>query len=335
MTDTNQKTGKPAVATPAKVASAPKPAAKAAAVKTPVAKAPAVKAQTVKPTPAVKPAPIAAEVAKAATPAIKVAEAVIGAPVTAAKTTEAVVKATETVVKATEAVAKAVVTPPAPVAKAPAKPVAKLAATKIAKPVAAKPAPKPVVKKAVAPKAAAPKSAAQTLMDISMAPEAPVVKAVAAAIQKPVSKPVEAPVSSSIAAKASTIPPLPKFMVSPMSTQTFKGYEDFAAFGKANLEAFVQANKLFTTGIETLSKEVVSLAQSSLESSTAATKAMFAAKTIKDVVELQTDFAKTSFEKLVANSTKIGEMTVKLATDSAAPIGARVTAASEKVMKKA
>jgi phasin family protein len=118
-----------------------------------------------------------------------------------------------------------------------------------------------------------------------------------------------------------------------MSTQTFKGYEDFAAFGKANLEAFVQANTLFAKGIESLSKEVVSLAQSSLESSTAATKAIFAAKTLKDVVELQADFAKTSFEKLVANSTKIGEMTVKLATDSAAPIGARVTAASEKALK--
>jgi len=120
-----------------------------------------------------------------------------------------------------------------------------------------------------------------------------------------------------------------------MSTQTFKGYEDFAAFGKANLEAFVQANTLFAKGVEELSKEVVSLAQSSLETSTAATKAIFAAKTLKDVIELQADFAKTSFEKLVANSTKLGELTVKLATDSAAPIGARVTAASEKALKPA
>lgn len=252
--------------------------------------------------------------------------------------------------KAPPPVAKpAPVTTPTVAAKPPA-PVAKAAAPKISKPVAAKPsakAPSPVAKapapvaKAPAPEAAtpapvAPKSAAQTLMDISLAPIAPVVKAaVAVVVETPVSKPVEAPVSSSIAAKASTIPPIPQIKVSAMSTQTFKGYEDFAAFGKANLEAFVQANKLFTSGIESLSKEVVSLAQSSLESSTAATKAMFAAKTLKDVVELQADFAKTSFEKMVANSTKLGEMTVKLATDSAAPIGARVTAASEKVMKKA
>jgi len=321
MTDSNQKTGKPAVAKPAKVAGAPKPAAKAAAVKTPVAKAsPAI----AKASPTVaKASPVIAKAPAAKPVAAKPIEA---------KAPEA--KAPAPVVKP---VAEAAPAPAAPVAPAPAvksAPVAKVVAPKVAKPVAPKPAAKAPAPKVAAPKPAAPKPAAQTLMDIALAPE-PVVKAAVAAIEKPVSKPVEAPVSSSIAAKASTIPPLPKFMVSPMSTQTFKGYEDFAAFGKANLEAFVQANKLFTSGIETLSKEVVSLAQSSLESSTAATKAMFAAKTIKDVVELQTDFAKTSFEKLVANSTKIGEMTVKLATDSAAPIGARVTAASEKALKKA
>ena len=324
MTDSDQKTGKPAVATPAKVASAPKPAPKAAAVKTPVAKAAVAKAPIAKAPVAdaapLKPTPVAAEAVK---PVVKAAEAVIEAPVVAAK-------ATETVVKATETVAKAAVAPAAKVAAKITKP------APVKAPVAKAVAPKAAAPKIAAAKVAAPKSAAQTLLDISLAPEAPVVKAAVAAVTpKPVSKPVEAPVSSAIAAKASTTSLLPKFMVSPMSTQTFKGYEDFAAFGKANLEAFVQANKLFTSGIETLSKEVVSLAQSSLESSTAATKAMFAAKTIKDVVELQTDFAKTSFEKLVANSTKIGEMTVKLATDSAAPIGARVTAASEKAMKKA
>jgi len=240
------------------------------------------------------------------------------------------------VAKAPSAVAKA----PVPVAKAPPA-VAKVAAPKIAKPAAVKAsAPTPLAPKVEPAKIAAP---VPVLVKNSPAPIAPLVEvavaaplvepAVAVETETPVSKPVEAPVSSFSAPKASTIPPIPQFKVSFMSIQSFKGYEDFAAFGKANLEAFVQANTLFAKGIESLSKEVVSLAQSSLESSTAATKAMFAAKTLKDVVELQADFAKTSFEKLVANSTKLGEMTVKLATDSAAPIGARVTAASEKALK--
>jgi phasin family protein len=303
MTDVDQKTGKP---TPAKPASAPKPAAAAksvakpapAAKAAPVAKAaPAAKPSTVKPS-TVK--PTVAKPAVAKTPVVK-AEADAVKPAVPAKPVSA---------------------KPAPAKKAP---VAKAAAPK---PAAPKPAPAKV-----APVPAEP----DILHDLAPVVLPPVVAAAIAAME--VSKPVvEAPVSSATAPKASTTPavlPFSQFKVPNMTTQSFKGFEDITAFGKANLEAFVQANQLFAKGFESLSKEVVSLAQSSLESSTAATKAMFAAKTLKEAAELQADFAKTSFEKMVANSTKIGELTVKLATDSAAPIGARVTAASEKIVKKA
>jgi phasin family protein len=271
---------------------------------------------------------------------------------------------------ATAPVAKAAVAAPAVKAKAPKSPTPKSPTPKItaaktaapktvapktvapalaaAVPELSKPAPKaakaPAAKTIAAPKATVPVKAAapaaepaKKIVEKSLAPVAPVVAAAAAVVpEKLLSKPVvEAPVPSSAPAKASKLPPVPQFMVPYMSTQTFKGYEDFTAFGKANLEAFVQANTLFAKGIEELSKEVVSLAQSSLESSTAATKAIFAAKTLKDVVELQADFAKTSFEKLVANSTKLGELTVKIATDSAAPIGARVTATAKGVQPAA
>jgi phasin family protein len=327
MTDSDQT--KPAIAKPATAASAPKPAAKAAAAKSPVTKAVPAKA------PVAKPAAPKAAVAKGPS-------AVTKAPV--AKAPPAVAKAPPAVGKvAAPPVAKPAAK--APVAKAPA-PVAtkiepdKVAAAEAAAPVPVVPAPIEVFPAPIAPMIEAAAAVAAPIVKaaaaapvVKAAVAAPVAKAVPAVAKTPVSKPVEAPASSSIAAKASTTPTIPQTKVPFMSIQSFKGYEDFAAFGKANLEAFVQANTLFAKGIESLSKEVVSLAQSSLESSTAATKAMFAAKTLKDVVELQADFAKTSFEKMVANSTKLGEMTVKLATDSAAPIGARVTAASEKALK--
>jgi phasin family protein len=312
MTNTDQKTGKPVVAKPAKVASTPKPAV--------AAKAPARQ---------VSAAQVSAPVAKAAAPQPVAAKPVAPKPA----------PAEPAVAKAPVAKPAAVEPPAAPKAAAPTPVAPKVEAPKAEAPKAE--TPKPVAAAPVAPTPVAPKAepaaVVAPVVKTSPAPVAPVVEAAVAALaDKPVSKPVvEAPVSSSASPKASTIPPIPFFMVPHMSTQTFKGYEDFAAFGKANLEAFVQANTLFAKGVEELSKEVVSLAQSSLETSTAATKAIFAAKTLKDVIELQADFAKTSFEKLVANSTKLGELTVKLATDSAAPIGARVTAASEKALKPA
>jgi phasin family protein len=270
-------------------------------------------------------------------PAIAKPATAASAPKPAAKAAAAKAPITKPPVKAPVAKAPA----PLVVAKpAPAKPVAETPPTVAAKVEPAKIEPAKVASiEAVAPAPVVPApievfpAPIAPMIEAAAAAVAPVAKAVPAVAKTPVSKPVEAPVSSSIVAKASTTPTIPQTKVPFMSIQTFKGYEDFAAFGKANLEAFVQANTLFAKGIESLSKEVVSLAQSSLESSTAATKAMFAAKTLKDVVELQADFAKTSFEKMVANSTKLGEMTVKLATDSAAPIGARVTAASEKALK--
>ena len=125
-------------------------------------------------------------------------------------------------------------------------------------------------------------------------------------------------------------------MVSNMTaTPTFKGYEEIAAFGKANIDAFIQANTVLTKGIETISKEVMSLTQSQLESTAASAKAIFAARTLKDFVELNADFTKTHFDKLVANSTKLGELSAKVATDAFAPISARVTSVVEKAAKPA
>ncbi|HVJ54474.1 MAG TPA: phasin family protein [Aliidongia sp.] len=118
-------------------------------------------------------------------------------------------------------------------------------------------------------------------------------------------------------------------------TPTINGYDELTAISKANLDAIVQANRIFAKGFEEISKEVFGLTQSSLESAASTAKAMFAAKTLKDVVELNADFTRTHFDKMLANSTKLGEMSVKLATDTIAPITARATATVEKAAKPA
>jgi len=126
------------------------------------------------------------------------------------------------------------------------------------------------------------------------------------------------------------------FMVSHMTaTPTFKGYDEIAAFGKANIDAFIQANTIFTKGVEAISKEMIALTQAQLEAAAAAAKAIFAAKTLKDVVELNAEFTKANFDKLVANSTKLGEMGTKVATDAFAPLSARVTSVVEQAAKPA
>lgn len=219
------------------------------------------------------------------------------------------------------------------------------------KPVAAKPAAKPASPKPAAKPASEPAGPAAAValppeaLPTPVSPPEPVAAAAApqATSPAPVAAPAEIvePVAAAPAepsdAKTVSKPSHPlTLMVSQMTpTPTFKGYDEIAAFGKANIDALLQANSVFTKGVEELSKEFISLTQAQMESAAAAAKAMFAAKTLKDVVELNAEFTKSHFDTMMANSTKLGELGAKLATDSLAPIRARVTAAVEKAAKPA
>jgi phasin family protein len=241
----------------------------------------------------------------------------------------------------TKAVAT-IAAPPEPVAPAkaakpaPAKPAPTPAA---AKPVAAAPAPvKPAAPVAVAPEIPAPPAAAAPKPVVAAPATSPTPVAATVETVEPVAaapavpsepKPVPTPSQPPIH-KVSQMTATPTFV-----PPTFKGYDEIAAFGKANMDAMIQANTVFSKGIEAISKEFIALTQSHMESTAAAAKAIFAAKTLKDVVELNAAFHKTNFDKMVANSTKLGELGTKVATDAFAPISARVTSVVEKAAKPA
>jgi phasin family protein len=212
--------------------------------------------------------------------------------------------------------------------KVPAEPV-------VAPDVAVKPADKPDSKLIAEPPAkpapaisASPSQSAETL---TVPPKTPLPLAKAAPEPAPF-KPV---VHETVSPKASPTAPQLQQKVTIMAATAFKGYEDFTAFGKDNFDAFVQANAVFAKGFEDFSKEVLSLTQASMEGAASAAKAMFSAKTLKDVVELNTELTKTNIEKLVANSSKLSELGMKVTTEALAPINARVNVAVEKILKPA
>jgi phasin family protein len=117
--------------------------------------------------------------------------------------------------------------------------------------------------------------------------------------------------------------------------KTIHGFEELSAFGKANVDALVEANTIFVKGVEEISKEMFSLTKSSFEQAAAMTSAFLQVKTLKDLVELNADYSKLQYEKLLANSTKLGELTVKLATEASAPIAARANHLVETVVHPA
>lgn len=117
------------------------------------------------------------------------------------------------------------------------------------------------------------------------------------------------------------------------SAMLFRGFDDLALLSKENLDALMAANTVVAKGLEEIGKEVAVYTQVSFESAATAARALFGAKTLKDVIEVNNDFAKASFESFVANSTKISEIGVKAANEALQPISARVNVAIERLKK--
>jgi len=124
-----------------------------------------------------------------------------------------------------------------------------------------------------------------------------------------------------------------KEQVEKASAQLLKSYEEYTAFSKANVDALLKSGTIAAKGAEDINKELVAFAQASFDKSVAAGRALLSAKSINEVVELQNSYAKQSFDSLVAEATKLQELSVKVANEAFAPLNARVNAAVEKFAK--
>jgi phasin family protein len=113
----------------------------------------------------------------------------------------------------------------------------------------------------------------------------------------------------------------------------FAGYEELADLGRENMAAVLRANATLTSGLEAIGKEVILYARSSFEQAAETATALLGAKTFEDVFQLNSEFAKSNFERLLERSTKLSEMSVKLANEALAPLGGRVEATIHKLAK--
>ncbi len=112
-----------------------------------------------------------------------------------------------------------------------------------------------------------------------------------------------------------------------------KSYEDVAAFNKQSVEAVVAAGNVAAKGLEGLNAEVLAFSKAQIEDTVAAAKAMMGVKTLQELVDLHSGYAKTAFDAFVSETTKLGELSTKLAQETFEPINAQVKAAVEKFAK--
>jgi phasin family protein len=98
-----------------------------------------------------------------------------------------------------------------------------------------------------------------------------------------------------------------------------KGFEKMTAMQKEAMEAFMASAEVTSKGAEKIQAELTAYMKSAAEGMTEASKAVFGAKTLKDAMEAQTSYMKTSLETYGAEMTKITEMMSDITRDAMAP----------------
>ncbi|WP_372707402.1 phasin family protein [Brevundimonas sp.] len=100
--------------------------------------------------------------------------------------------------------------------------------------------------------------------------------------------------------------------------------------GKQNLEALVASATAAQKGVETLSAHSAAFTKKSWEDGVAAAKSMSQARSIQELLELQTTWAKSATEAYLAEVTRATDVLTASVKDSFQPINERVTASVEK-----
>lgn len=112
-------------------------------------------------------------------------------------------------------------------------------------------------------------------------------------------------------------------------SKAMKTAEQVTAFNKGNMDAFIKAGTIYSTGMQDISKAWAASAKASVTDTMANFKALTTVKSLKEAIDLQSSFARTAMEKTLADSGKLTEQTLKLAEQAFAPLTARLNVAVE------
>jgi phasin family protein len=110
---------------------------------------------------------------------------------------------------------------------------------------------------------------------------------------------------------------------------------EMGAFGKENVEAWIASATVASKGFEELSTRAVAYSKSALENHMTATKAIMGSKSVQELVERQSDYARKAFDAYVAEMTSMSEMWTGLTKDAMKPLNERVTAVQSLIQQGA
>nr|CAM75598.1 magnetic particle membrane specific GTPase P16 [Magnetospirillum gryphiswaldense MSR-1] len=171
--------------------------------------------------------------------------------------------------------------------------------------------------------------------------EAPVV--VAAPVEVAVPAPAVVEVEAPVVVEAAPVVEVVAAIAEPAPAQSdaaaraqaaaLKSYEELSAAAKDALDAVVASSEVLSQGLQNLGNTVYGLAQQSVDEGVALSKQLMAAKTMRELIDLQSAQVKAQLDRLLTEAPRLGDLSVKLVEDAVAPLNARVKAVVEKFTK--
>jgi len=99
-----------------------------------------------------------------------------------------------------------------------------------------------------------------------------------------------------------------------------KNLEDLQALSQQNADLVMKSMRGWNQAVHTASTEMMNFASRSFEGGATAFESMLAAKSIEQMLEIQTGFIKRWYEECVTESGKIGSIYAGLAKDAFKPL---------------
>jgi phasin family protein len=106
--------------------------------------------------------------------------------------------------------------------------------------------------------------------------------------------------------------------------------EELADLARANVEAVVEASRVAAEGARAIGQDAVSTGRTGFEQAADTIRSLAEAKSPTEYLQLQGDFARASFDRAVAESSRLTESLVKLAGEAFQPLSNRASANAER-----
>ena len=116
-----------------------------------------------------------------------------------------------------------------------------------------------------------------------------------------------------------------------IAAKSQKTAEQLSELAKANVEAFVEASRIYAGGAKALGQDVIASGRDGIEQASDAVKTLAEAKSPTEFFQIQSELARASFDRFVAESSKLTERVVKLAGEAVEPLQTRASLNAERI----